>query len=74
MFAAFWSFFLGSPIKLALWAGNRLATWTGLFVVWKRLKGAPNRLRTFLLAGAVINLLSLGVLAGVLWMVARRAR
>ena len=33
-----WPVWLGisSPVKLLLWVGNRLATWTGLFFLWKR--------------------------------------
>ncbi len=72
MLTAFWTLLLGSPVKLALWAGNRVATWMGLFFMWRRLKGDPNRWRTFLIVGGVINLLSLGVLAAVLWALKHR--
>ena len=32
------TFWLGSPLKAMLWLGNRLATWTGLFFLWKRFR------------------------------------
>ncbi len=44
-------FLLGSPLKLAMWIGNRVLTWTGLMVLWRKLKHAPDRVRRFLLVG-----------------------
>lgn len=61
-----WAFFLGSPLKVGLWIGNRLVTWTGLLYVWRRVANGPQRWRTFLVWATWINPLSLGVLAG-LW-------
>ncbi len=66
MFAKLWLFLvgtlLGSPIKLLLWFGNRILTWTGLAVVWKKLDGTPNRTRRFIVLMCLINLVSVGVL------------
>ncbi len=67
-----WAFFLGSPMKILLWVGNRLATWTGLLVLWQKLKHLPNRTRRFLLIGALLNVVSLLALVGVLWLAAHR--
>ena len=63
--ASLWSVVAGSPVSLALWIGNRLATWTGLLVVWRKLKGAPDRTKRFLLWGMVLNAASLLLLLGV---------
>ena len=60
-----WLFLIGSPLKLGLWVGNRIATWTGLLVVWQRLKRAPDRTKRFLLWGLVLNVVSLLVLVGI---------
>lgn len=65
-----WLLVFGSPIKIALWLGNRAVTWTGLAVLWRRLHGHPQRVRHFAKWGALINLASFGVLAGLLWWVA----
>ena len=67
-----WAWMVGSPVNLALWIGNRLATWTGLFVVWRKLKGAPDRTKRFLLWGMALNAVSLFLLLGVLRLLAAR--
>ncbi len=66
------AFLLGSPLKLVLWIGNRLATWTGLCYVWQRVKASPRRWRAFLLWAVCINLFSLSLLIGVLYWLAHR--
>lgn len=66
MVAAVWGLLAGSPMNLALWVGNRLATWTGLFFVWKKLHGQPHRVHWFLLWGALVNAVSLAGLLVVL--------
>jgi len=63
--ASLWTWVVGSPVNLALWVGNRLATWTGLLVVWRKLKGAPDRTKRFLLWGVALNAASLLLLLGV---------
>ncbi len=67
-----WAFLLGSPFKLAMWVGNRIATWTGLAVLWRKLKDVPNRRRRFLAWMVVINTLSVGLLIVFLWLVTTR--
>ena len=69
LLAGFWAFLVGSPIKMAMWIGNRLATWTGLAVLWHRLKDDPNRKRRFLGWMMVINTLSFGLLIGIVWLI-----
>lgn len=63
-----WLFLTGSPVKLSLWIGNRLATWTGLIVAWRKLKGSPNRSRAFFKWLMLINAVSLLVLVVALYM------
>ena len=70
--ASLWSVVTGSPMNLALWIGNRLATWTGLFVVWRKLKGAPDRTKRFLLWGMALNAASFLLLLGVLRLLTAR--
>ena len=70
--ASLWSVVTGSPMNLALWIGNRLATWTGLLVVWRKLKGAPDRTKRFLLWGMALNAVSLLLLLGVLRLLTAR--
>ena len=65
-------FLLGSPLKLAMWIGNRVLTWTGLMVLWRKLKHAPDRVRRFLLVGLAINAVSLLLLVGLLRFWSRR--
>ena len=55
----------GSPVKLSFWVGNRVATWSGLVVLWRRLKGLPDRTKRFLLWGAAINAVSISLLFGI---------
>ena len=61
-----WVLFLGSPAKLVLALSNRFLTWTGLAVLWKKLKRSPDRIRRFLVWGFMINAISLAVLIGLL--------
>ena len=63
-----WLFFIGSPVKLTVWIGNRLATWTGLAVVWQKVKHAPNRSRRFFTWLVALNAVSLLALFGVWWL------
>ena len=63
-----WVFLIGSPLKLGLWVGNRLATWTGSLVVWRKLKMAPDRTKRFLVWMVALNVVSLLVLVGI-WQV-----
>ena len=58
MLAGWLTLITGSPAKLTLWLGNRLTAWTGLAVLWRRLKDSPNRFKRFLMWGAVINAVS----------------
>jgi hypothetical protein len=58
------AFLIGSPLKLAIWAVNRLLTWTGLLVVWRRLKGVPDRPRRFLVWLVALNAASALLLMG----------
>ena len=60
---------LGSRLKLSLWLGNRIATWTGLYYFWKRFRAR----RDFWVWCLVINLVSLAVLGGVLYWIWLRA-
>ena len=62
-----WAFLVGSPLKLGVFIGNRVATWTGLLVVWQKLKGNPQRFRHFLGWLVIINAVSFSLLACVLW-------
>ena len=62
-----WTFVFGSPLKIAIWLGNRVATWTGLFVVWKHLKGHPQRPKRFFLWLVLMNGVSMALLVGALW-------
>ena len=61
---------IGTPLKFSLWALNRIATWTGIAVLWKRLR----RQRLFWLWLVLINTASLGVLGLMFfWLHARSA-
>lgn len=71
MFTVLWTLLVGSPVRLAIWIGNRVATWTGLFFLWRRLNGSPNRWRRFLVVGSLVNLASLVAVVGLLWALAR---
>ena len=48
-----------SPLKFVLWLGNRIATWTGAALLWKRRQSR----RRFWLSLIALNLISFGVLA-----------
>ena len=50
---------IGTRLKLSLWLANRLATWTGLVYLWRRLRSR----RLFWLWVIIVNLISLGALA-----------
>ena len=65
MVATWFAFLTRSPARLALWLGNRLTAWTGLAVLWRKLKDSPNRFKRFLLWGAVINVVSVLCAIGV---------
>ena len=52
---------VASPVKLAVWLGNRVVAGTSLVVIWQRLKAAPNRLRRFLPWLLIINVVSIGL-------------
>ena len=49
---------VGSPVRLAVFAGSRVATMTGLAVVWTRLRNDPHRWRRFILWMMVVNIVS----------------
>ena len=49
---------IGSRLKASLWLLNRLATWTGLAYLWKRRPSSQGR--SFWVRATIINLLSLG--------------
>ena len=67
-----WLFLVGSPVKLAVWIGNRLATWTGTAVAWQKLKHSPNRSRVFFKWLLLINAVSLLVLVVALYILRHR--
>lgn len=31
---------IGTPLKVLLWLGNRCLTWTGLFFLWRRFRSS----------------------------------
>ena len=64
---------LGTPLKFSLWLGNRLATWTGMALVWKRQRAKRSfRLWLWLMAGNAVSFIAL---AGALfWLAHRPAR
>ena len=74
MLTALWVWVFSSPLKVAIVAANRLATWPGLFMVWRKLRGLPNRPVRFLGWWVVLNALSFSALAGVLWVVTHASR
>ena len=70
-----WAIVLGiltSPIKLVIWLANRLATWLGIFFVWKKLEGSPNRKRHFIMWMVVINTISFFILLAILRFIAMK--
>ena len=50
---------LGTPYKVVLWAGNRLATWLGVAYLWRRFRST----RHFWLWIILFNAVSFGLLA-----------
>ena len=54
---------IGTPVKFATWLVNRLATWSGSFYLWKRLRSH----RFFWLWFVVINTVSMGMLVAALF-------
>ena len=60
---------IGTPLKLKLWLGNRLATWTGMWYMWKRAHPG-RRIWPWLLA---LNAVSLGVLVALFFWLHQRA-
>ena len=67
-----WVMILSSPAKLAVWVSNRAAAWTGLAVVWRKLKGDPQRTRRFILWMIAINVVSLVVLVALFRLLTHR--
>ena len=62
---------LSSPVKLVLWIANRLATWTGVFYLWRRFRAKPH----FWVWLVLLNACSFGGLCLVFfWLHARAAR
>ena len=59
---------IGSPLKMGLWLVNRLATWTGMFYVWKRFRSTPR----FWVWFALINVMSLGAMGLLFFWLHRR--
>ncbi|PIQ83548.1 MAG: hypothetical protein COV75_06930 [Candidatus Omnitrophica bacterium CG11_big_fil_rev_8_21_14_0_20_63_9] len=49
---------IGTPLKFSLWLANRIATWTGLFLFWKRFRSKQG-IWWWIMA---LNTLSLGAL------------
>ena len=61
---------IGTPFKFALWLANRVATWTGLFFLWRRWQSRRHAWLWLLLLNAV----SFGALALIFfWLRARSA-
>lgn len=61
---------IGTRLKFFLWLGNRLATWTGVFWLWKRFRSR----RTMWLWVMLINVVSFGALCGVFFWLHLRSR
>ena len=62
---------IGTRLKFFLWLGNRFATWTGSFYLWKRLR-ATRHLWVWLILVNVVSLAGLGLLF--FWLHTRAAR
>ncbi len=62
---------MGSRVRLAMWLGSRVATGTGLALVWNRLKGAPNRLAQFVVWFLALNVVSVLAFLGIVRFVLR---
>jgi len=65
LLTSLWIYLLGSPVKLAVWVGNRIAAWTTLGLIWQRIRHDPNRLLRFFLWVVMINSVSIGLLFAV---------
>ena len=64
---------LGTPLKFSLWLTNRLATWTGMALVWKRRRATRGvRLWLWLMAGNAVSFIALAVV--LFWLAHRPAR
>ena len=61
---------IGTPLKFFLWLGNRLATWTGSFFLWKRWR-ARRRVWLWLI---LVNLMSFGALGVLFFWLHTRSR
>ncbi len=59
------AWWIGTPVKCVLWLGNRIATGFGLAAVWRRFRSRQWVWPTLIL----LNLLSLGGLAAVIYWV-----
>ena len=66
-----WAVWLGSPVKLVVWLGSRIAAWTGSAVAWKKLKHHPRRTQRFLIWMLVINVVAWLAWAVALWCLVR---
>lgn len=72
MIAGWWAFFLGSPLKLFLWLGNRLVTWTGMALLWRQFRHVPDGIRRFIVWCVAINAVSILLLIEAIRLLARR--
>ena len=51
---------ISTPLKLFLWLGNRLLTWTGVFLLWRRFRAR----RSVWVWLTLFNMVSLSMLGG----------
>ncbi len=72
MLTALWGFVFGSPLRVVVWLGNRLATWTSLVWVWRGLRHRADRPRRFVVWMVVLNVVSYGALFAWLWWLTHR--
>ena len=57
---------IGTRLKFLSWLGNRIVTWAGSLVIWKRF-----RTKRWVWVGLLLlNLVSLSLLAGFFWFLA----
>ena len=61
---------LGTRLKFVSWLGNRMVTWAGSLVIWKRFRAKKRWLWAGLL---ILNAVSLSLLIGFFWFLAHRA-
>ena len=60
---------ISTPLKFVLWLGNRLVTWTGSFLFWRRFRAR----RSVWMWLMLLNMMSLSVLGGLFfWLHHRR--